>query len=127
MKTVMRTAREHLAPGGRFVFTVPHPCFAYMRAPAAPFYFETNGEDYFSAIDRTLEGRIWRRDGADVPVRCVHKTLSDYFDALAEAGFVTLPRVVELAVTDEHLALDSDFFGPLRGYPLHVLFSVELP
>lgn len=127
MTAVMRKVRLRLGRGGRFVFTVPHPGYAYMRAPAPPFYFETAGRDYFDAVDHTLEGRIWRRDGADVPVRCVHKTFSDYFAALAEAGFTQLPRVAELGVTDELIALDPSFFGPLRGFALHVLFVVEVP
>lgn len=127
MTAVMRTARERLAPGGRFVFTVPHPCLPYMRETAPPFYFETEGHDYFGGVDTTYEGRIWRRDGQSVPVRCVHKTFSDYFTALAEAGFTSMPTVSELHVTDEHLAFDPAFFEPLRGYPLHVMFQVEKP
>jgi len=127
MTAVMRTVRGALAPGGRFVFTVPHPCFPYLRQAAEPFYFDTGGADYFAGIDRTFEGRIWRRDGLAVPVRCVHKTFGDYFTALADAGFDRLPKVVELHVTEEHLALDPAFFGPLRGQPLHVLFRIEVP
>jgi SAM-dependent methyltransferase len=127
MTAVLRVARDRLVVGGRLVFTVPHPCFPYMRQPAPPFYFETEGQDYFAGTDRTYEGRIWPRDGAAVPVRCVHKTWADYFTALAEAGFERMPKVVELHVTDEHLALDPAFFEPLRGYPLHVLFRVEVP
>lgn len=125
MTAVMRSARQRLGAGGRFVFTVPHPCLPYMRPATPPFFFETRGLDYFAAVDETLEGRIWRRDGADVPVRCVHKTLADYFTALCEAGFERIPDVVELAVTDEHVALDPAFFAPLKGYPLHILFSVR--
>lgn len=127
MTAVMRTVRRALAPGGRFVFTVPHPCFPYLRPPAEPFYFDTDGAGYFAGVDHTFEGRIWRRDGVAVPVRCVHKTFGDYFTALADAGFDRLPKVVELHVTDEHLALDPGFFGPLSGQPLHVLFRVEVP
>ena len=127
MTAVLRCARELLAPGGTFVFTVPHPCFPYMRAPSAPFYFDTQGQNYFSGVDQTYAGHIWRRDGAGVPVRCVHKTFADYFTALAEAGFTALPDVVELRVTEEHVKLDPAFFSPLDGYPLHVLFRIVAP
>lgn len=127
MTAVMQLARSRLAPGGVFVFTVPHPCFPYMRDAAAPFYFDTEGRSYFDGIDQTYEGRIWRRDGAAVPVRCVHKTFADYFDALRAAAFAELPRVVELRVTDEHVRFDPEFFRPLHGYPLHVLFRLEMP
>jgi cyclopropane fatty-acyl-phospholipid synthase-like methyltransferase len=127
MTAVLRLAHERLAPGGRFLFTVPHPCFPYMRDAAAPFYFDTEAKDYFAGVDHTYEGKIWRRDGTAVPVRCVHKTFADYFDALAAAGFSALPKLRELRVTAEHLALDPAFFGPLRGQPLHVLFRIDRP
>ena len=127
MTDVMRAARGRLSPGGRFVFTVPHPCFPYMREAAPPFFFATEGKSYFAGVDSTYEGKIWRRDGEGVPVRCVHKTFADYFTALAEAGFTGLPKVVELKVTDEHVAFDRAFFEPLHGYPLHVLFRLEAP
>ncbi len=125
MTAVMRAARERLAPGGRFVFTVPHPCFPYMREAAPPFFFATEGKSYFEGVDTTYEGTIWRRDGEGLPVRCVHKTFADYFTCLAEAGFAGLPKVVELRVTEEHIAFDPAFFAPLKGFPLHVLFRLE--
>ena len=125
MTRVCTHVREHLAPGGRFVFTLPHPSLAFLRAKEAPFYFEPGDASYMGARDETFEGRIWRRDGVDVPVRCVHKTFTDVFAALRDAGFTSLPVVTELAVTSEHLALDPEFFGPLEGDPLHVLVSVE--
>ncbi len=134
MEHVMKVVRRSVVPGGRFIFTVPHPCFPYMRRmlslnfdERAPFYFDTNYHDYFTGVDHTYEGQIWRRDGVAVPVRCVHKTLTDYFVALTNAGFTSMPKVEELHVTDEHLAIDPAFFGPLKGYPLHVLFRVEVP
>jgi hypothetical protein len=126
MTSVMKLARARLSSGGRFIFTVPHPCFPYMRVPAAPFYFDTEGYDYFAGVDRTYEGRIWRRDGDAVPVRCVHKTLGDYFTSLTAAGFSTMPKVVELKVTDDHVAFDAPFFQPLYGQPLHLLFRIEV-
>lgn len=134
MKHVMRVVRGCVISGGRFVFTVPHPCFPYMRHVLSmtaeerrPFYFDTHGHDYFTGVDHTYKGQIWRRDGVAVPVRCVHKTWADYFEALTSAGFTRTPKVVELHVTDEHVEIDPAFFGPLKGYPLHVLFRVEVP
>ncbi len=125
MTAVMRRVRARLAPGGRFVFTVPHPCLPFMRPRSAPFYFDPEGRRYDAAADETFEGEIWNRGQGPVPVRCVHKTFTDYFEALREAGFSALPHLQELSVTAEHLALDPEFFGPLAGDPLHVLFSVS--
>jgi len=126
MAVVLEKVRRHLAPGGRFLFTVPHPSFPFLSRPAEqPFFFDTEGLDYFSARDRQFEGRIWRRDGESVPVRCVHKPMDEYFRALERAGFTSASRVTELSVTQEHLVLAPDFFGPLKGLPLHMVFEVN--
>jgi SAM-dependent methyltransferase len=125
MLRVMRTAHRALKPGGRFIYTVPHPSLPFLRPMEAPFYFDRGAHGYFSGRNQLFEGRIWRRDGVDVPVRCVHKTFADYFDCLAQAGFAKLPKVVELRATEEHLALDPRFFGPLAEQPLHVMFELE--
>jgi hypothetical protein len=57
--------------------------------------------------------------------RKLHKTFADYFNALAAAGFQTLPKIIELKVTEEHLALDRAFFEGAVGYPLQVLFRID--
>jgi SAM-dependent methyltransferase len=121
----MREVARVLRPGGRFLFTVPHPLYPFLRGKEPPFYFAREEGGYFSARDQLFEGRIWRRDGVALPVRCVHKTLSDYFGCLAEAGFRSLPEVHELSVTAAHLALDPAFFGPLADLPLHMAFHLE--
>lgn len=122
----MREIRRVLRPGGRFVFTVPHPSLPFLRPEEPPFYFAREGAGYLSGRDRTFEGRIWRRDGESVPVRCVHKTFADYFTALRAAGFTTLPDVEELHVTPEMVEIDPGFFGPLQDVPLHVAFRLEV-
>jgi hypothetical protein len=47
------------------------------------------------------------------------------FNTLAAAGFQTLPKIIELKVTEEHLALDRAFFEGAVGYPLQVLFRID--
>lgn len=125
MTAVFRSVRERLAPGGRFIFTVPHPCLPYGRPLENPVYFDSKGRDYFAGVDQRYDGYIWRRDGKAVPVSYLHKTFGDYFDALAAAGFRTLPKVIELKVTEEHLALDRAFFEKAAGHPLQLLVRVE--
>ena len=122
---VLEAVHRALKPGGRFLFTVPHPLLPFLREHEAPFYFDAGGHGYFGGRDSQFEGRIWRRDGVDVPVRCVHKTFGDYFEAMRAAGFERMPGVTELHATEEHLALDPEFFGPLAEQPLHVLFELE--
>jgi len=125
--SVLSTVRQQVRSGGRFLFTVPHPALAWMRPHEAPFYFDGRDATYQGAVDQTLQGEIWRRDGDGVPVRAVHKTFTDYNRLLRDGGFVALPTLEELYVTPEHLALDPDFFGPLEGVPLHVLYTVTVP
>jgi len=126
MTEVFRTVRSRLAPGGRFIFTVPHPFLPYCRRPQEkPVYFDAKGSDYFAGVDESFDGYIWRRDGKSVPVSYMHKTFADYFNALAAAGFRTLPKIIELKVTEDLLALDRAFFEGAAGYPLQVLFRID--
>jgi ubiquinone/menaquinone biosynthesis C-methylase UbiE len=121
MKEVFRVLR----PGGRFIFSVPHPSFPYMREPAYPFYFEVEEKGYFTQRNRKFPGRIWKRDGSSLNVQLVHKTFEDYFEALKKAGFTTMPGLRELRVTAEHIALDESFFLPLFDLPLHLAIEVS--
>jgi len=114
-----------LRPGGRFVFSVPHPSLAFIREEEPPFYFSRGGAGYFSGRNRLFEGKIWRRDGQGVAVRCVHKTVEDYFTCLKSAGYKTMPEVKELGVDDEMIKIDPRFFTPLNEQPLHMAISVE--
>jgi hypothetical protein len=55
----------------------------------------------------------------------MHKTFADYFNSMPAAGFQTLPEIIELKVTEEHLALDRSFIEGAAGYPLQVLFRID--
>ena len=123
MSGILKRIREVLKPGGRFIFTVPHPLLPWIKPAQKPFYMRPEG-GYLSAVDVPFPGRIWRRDGESVEVQAVHKTFTTYFNALAAAGFTAMPHVEELHITAEHVALDPDFFGPLVDLPLHVAFSL---
>lgn len=124
-QTMTEVARV-LRPGGRFIFAVPHPSLAFVRPEEEPFYFSRGDHGYFNGRDALFEGKIWRRDGVGVRVRCVHKTLDDYFNSLRTAGFSSLPELKELHATEEHLAFDPAFFEPLRETPLHLAFKLTL-
>lgn len=114
-----------LKPGGEFVFAVPHPSFPFIRKKhEAPFYFDVQGKGYFSSRDHQSQGKIFCRDGTALDVQMIPKSLGDYFDALANAGFTSLPTLVECGVTDEMLKMDLDFFGPVSDLPLHLAFKL---
>lgn len=113
-----------LRPGGRFIFSVPHPAFPFMREPAYPFFFQVEEACYFRDRDQKFPGKIWRRDGTSLDVQLVHKTLEDYFNVLRLAEFHTLPILQELRVLPEHIAIDQEFFAPLLDIPLHLAIQV---
>ena len=125
MQRVFDMVHGALTRGGEFIFTVPHPFFPFVRPEQeAPFYFASSGKNYFADVNQQLEGEIWKRDGEPLHVQCVHKTFSDYFSGLRQAGFESMPDVQELTVTADLAATDEAFFGPLLHEPLHVLFKV---
>ena len=121
----MQAVARVLKPGGSFVFAVPHPGLPFILEESPPFYFSPGGHGYFSGRDRLFEGEIYRRDGVAVPVRSVHKTFTDYFRCLRDAGFTAMPEVEELGVTEEMVTFDPDFFSPLLDQPLHLAFRLE--
>ncbi len=126
MKQVFSMVFDALVPQGQFVFSVPHPLFPFVHTKQAePFYFDSTGKNYFADVDQQLEGQIWKRSGEPLHVQCVHKTFSDYFTSLREAGFSRMPEVSELTVTQDLVAMDEAFFSPLLNQPLHLLFNLS--
>eukprot|EP01063_Lacrimia_lanifica_P013797 TRINITY_DN20402_c0_g1_i1.p1 TRINITY_DN20402_c0_g1~~TRINITY_DN20402_c0_g1_i1.p1 ORF type:complete len:1014 (+),score=311.92 TRINITY_DN20402_c0_g1_i1:62-3103(+) len=136
MRTIMQQAESVLRPGGRFIFSVPHPAFPFWKRPSAqkfPFCFELDeaGGGYFAARDQLFSGKIWRVDGVDLNVQCVHKTLDDYTRAIqatfAVAGAGAAVNLTELHADERLQELMPEFFGNLDGIPLHCAFHVEKP
>jgi SAM-dependent methyltransferase len=123
-RACMREVARMLRPGGRFVFAVPHPVFPFLRSPAPPFYLDAGSGGYFSAAGEWFPGRIWRRDGRALDVQLCHKTIEEYVAAMRAAGFGSMPRLLELGVTEELVEMDPAFFGPLRDMPLHLAMEV---
>ncbi len=122
MQAAMGRIHGMLRPEGRFVFVVPHPFFPFISESVLPLFFGQGDVRYFSDRGRILEGKMGMRGGGSVKVLCVHKTLQDYFECLGRAGFTSIPELCELGVTDEHMRLAPEFFGPLRDKPLHLTF-----
>ena len=126
MIRVFSTVYEALEPAGEFIFSVPHPFFPFVRTgQEPPFYFESTGKNYFRDVNQQFEGEIWKQSGEPLHVRCVHKTLTSYFNGLKQAGFIQMPEIRELTVTPELVAQDESFFSPLLHEPLHMLFKVS--
>ena len=106
-----------LKTDGRFIFCVPHPSLPFIKKEhSPPFYFAFEHGGYFSNRDVRADGKIWRRDGQELPVEMHHKLLKDYFDALRSAGFSKMPEVEELGVTEEILNIDPKFLALYLTY-----------
>lgn len=125
MRSSMAEAFRVLKNGGTFLFTVPHPSLAFMRMNERPFYFDQGDYNYFSGRDASFSGEIWKRDGVPLPVVAKHKVLADFMKGLSAAGFQSLPDIEELGVTPALIEMDTDFFAPLEGIPLHLLFQLQ--
>jgi 2-polyprenyl-3-methyl-5-hydroxy-6-metoxy-1,4-benzoquinol methylase len=100
-------AVRHIArivrPGGQFVFSLVHPCFYRPKAQLTEWGTEFDLAHYFDR--QRIEGRsIASPDGTRVDYRQFHRTLGDYLNALAEAGFC-LQRLVEPG--DSQLAISA--------------------
>ena len=121
---VLSEAYRRLRRGGALILSVPHPLIPFLPVSEDRFGFKPLG-GYFSGRNQTFEGTIARRDGKQLPVRCVHKTLQDLLGALAVAGFRSMPEIVELGVTEDHLRLDPEFFTPLYDKPLHLAIRIQ--
>lgn len=126
MHQSMAEVHRTLAPGGKFVFSVPHPALPFIRRTCEPpFYFDLGDAGYFTSRDEKHSGEIYRRDQTALPVQVSHKVLADYFDGLCSAGFNHMPVVRELGVRPEHLKIDREFFEPVWDVPLHIVFCVH--
>ena len=127
MTRAFHEVKRVLAPGGRFVFSIPHPSLPFVRPCEPPFFFDAAGAGYFSGTDTRYEGEIGCVDGTVLPVQLVHKPLERYFAALAEAGFTTMPTVRELRVEEAHVEAHPELFAPLVDVPLHMAFRLDMP
>jgi SAM-dependent methyltransferase len=76
-KAVSEVARVLKSPG-RFVFSIPHPCFETMVVKGKRV---AAGERYFGALKYPIR---WNMERLRSPFRTssFHRTLTDYFDAL---------------------------------------------
>lgn len=97
----VRESVRVLRPGGRFVFSVPHPCFdtVFRRGKMVSGWVRVRerpprGKALYFRVDHYFRTGLfawpWSLRGTTARFRNIgwHLTLSDYVNALAEAGFV---------------------------------------
>lgn len=87
----LRNIGRVVRPGGLLAFSILHPCFYRPRLNA-----HRTGVDVGHYFDRDrVEGRyIEAGDGTRAEYRQFHRTLGDYLNTVADAGFL-LARLVE--------------------------------
>lgn len=82
--------------GGRFVFSIPHPCFERIRLNGKKIDAASR---YFEETKYLIE---WNMERLSTPFRTItfHRTLTDYFDALYSNN-LHVSRLVEPRLTEQ--------------------------
>lgn len=106
-KDAICEAARALKDRGRFIFCITHPCFEFGecldREPLAKWVQEDGDATHLELTDYFQPGVsevVWDMERLVKPFKTTsfHRTLTDYFDALAEGGFVA-SRLVEAKPT----------------------------
>lgn len=91
--------------GGRFIFSVLHPCFTM---PDACWIKDVDGKDMYKAVDDYFSENWWPSDMMSSirsgEKRIKHRTLSRYVNSLGARGF-TVRRIIEPAPSPDVLVL----------------------
>jgi len=125
-KAIREIARV-LKPGGRFVFSVMHPAFA--SPPIRGWVQEPrdsarNEDRQYVKVDRYFDRSTEAWGFGDGPrVTSFHRPLRDYFEALADAGFL-VRRLEEPVPPQEAIeARPRDFMNEYDRVPLFLLIE----
>lgn len=99
-KAISEVARV-LKEGGRFIFSIPHPCSEKMRLNKHRGKKISAAERYFGAMEYTIE---WNMERLTKLFRTTsfHRTLTGYFDALCRSKLL-VKRLVEPRPTQTEL------------------------
>lgn len=117
---LVRTVRQALIPGGRFVFTIEHPIY---MAPANPGWSKADDGRMSWPVDGySVEGRRvtdWLAKG----VVKYHRTIATTLNTLITAGFA-IRSVVEFAPTADQIAGDPRLVPEIER-PMILIVSTE--
>jgi len=110
-----------LKHGGRFVFSIMHPCFEDMMVNGVR---TSAAERYFSKVRHAIE---WNMERLTKPFKTVsfHRSLTDYSLVLAKSGFL-ISRLVEPRPTKEAIKKHPNLRKVLAK-PQSVVFETVRP
>ena len=129
-EAAFREIRRVLRPGGRFLFSVTHPCFerpvpgAWVREPPDSERVE---EWRGLLVDRYFDRiAVWWAPSGEPPMVGFHRTLEDYVAALHDAGFV-VTRMEEPTPSREALERMYRHFADYLRVPLFLIIEAVRP
>lgn len=111
---LMQSIREALRPGSKFIFTMQHPCFFYMKSQR-----DEEGR-MFRKVTGYLQPEVWRMEGFGGHNH-YHRSLTSYFAHLRENRLAVTrlyepEPIVQSEKTEEELAFH-------RSIPVFILIE----
>lgn len=111
-KAAIKEMYRLLKSGGSFVFSILHPCFV---TPDSGWEKSEDGEKLYWKVDKYFYEGVYEQaypQGQTDKVLFFHRTLTSYFNAITEAGFI-LEGLVEPKPSSEMLekypSFEEDF------------------
>ena len=119
-KTVAEVFRV-LKPNGRFIFSIPHPCFELILKNSQPIRAYT---DYFENVRFEIN---WNMERLSKHFKSIsfHRTLTDYSQALHKAGF-QVSRLIEPKPTHKALKEFPEHFTEHLKRPQSIIIEARL-
>lgn len=115
---LLASIHDVLTPGGRFVFTIPHPCFFQMRSRRD----EVTGQ-LFRMVTAYLAPEVWRIDSFGGHNH-YHRSLTFYVDALRSVGFAVTRLYEPEHIPGPRTTPEDEAFW--RGIPVFLLIEAVL-
>jgi SAM-dependent methyltransferase len=88
IKPLLKSVRQLLNEGGKFIFTIPHPCFFNYKS-----HRDETTQQMYCRVTGYLQPEVWQIDSFGGH-RHYHRSLTDYFDCL-RANRLAVTRLYE--------------------------------